>query len=90
MTSQHNYIKLTGVEIGKSETHVEIWLLVAHMQLSQFLLYPVHIPFSNSTGLHAWKSVVPPFTAHYKYLILSSKVDHLQGIKLGCHSFLNR
>ena len=45
---------------------------------------PIHMSFPISKGIYAVDSIVPLCTARYKYLI-STSVEHLQGLKLFSH-----
>ena len=61
-------------KLAKSENHPEIWPLVSTRILTQFCVSPN----SNSSGVASVHVVRPPYTVQHKYLILSSKISHLQ------------
>ena len=55
MMSQHNHVIQSdwGAVLANSENHAEIWSLVANSHSLSFASLPIHIPFPNSTDLHA-------------------------------------
>ena len=66
-------------------TVAEIWPSVAERQLTKFFVSLNHTPFTTTTGFALCDIVGPPCTAHPRYFIITSRVDHHQEIKLFSH-----